>query len=314
MTKPRHVLLTSVKDEGPYLLEFIAHHRVLGFDRHHFASNDCSDGTDLLLDALSEQGIITHTPNPLEPGDEPQATAYRRIRAAQGIDQADWIMVLDVDEFLQVGIGQGRVEDLTALAGPEVDIISLNALSFGTTNDIHWRPGLVTEQFTRRLPSSHRRNGPIKSLSRGGRFRNLHNHNPVDFTGKGPLRVLFGSGETLQLPETTRLVRQLRNILPTEASHRIAYYNHYPIKSLEAYCLRQKRGRGAVPAGQGEPRYDLKYWEIFAGADHEDHGISMRYGAALRAEIDRLMALPGIAAAQTEAEQRHRRMIGDLML
>mgnify|MGYP002652033994 CR=1 FL=1 len=47
-----HVLVTSMRDEGPYALEFVAHHRAVGFDRIFIASNDCRDGTDLLLDAL----------------------------------------------------------------------------------------------------------------------------------------------------------------------------------------------------------------------------------------------------------------------
>lgn len=315
MTAPRHVLLTSVKDEGPYLLEFIAHHRVIGFDRHHLASNDCSDGSDLMLDALAAQGVITHTPNPLQPGEQPQAMAYRRIRETQQIESADWIMVLDADEFLQITPGQGRLEDLTARATPDIDIIAINAMSFGTSDDIHWRAGLVTRQFTRRLPADHPRNAPVKSLSRGGGlFRNLHNHNPVGFTGGNrPVRVLHGSGRIFDIHETGQLVKHLRNLPPDADSHNLAFYNHYPIKSLESYCLRQERGSGTAPNGGASPRYDHRYWQQFANADIPDRGIIDRYGAALEAEIDHLLALPGIAEAQAETEDRHRRMIDALI-
>src|SRR5699024_4672828 len=44
-----HVLMCSMRDEGPFALEFVAHHRAIGFDRIFIASNDCRDGTDLLL-------------------------------------------------------------------------------------------------------------------------------------------------------------------------------------------------------------------------------------------------------------------------
>ena len=54
-----HVLLSSMRDEGPFALEFVAHHRAIGFDRLFIASNDCRDGTDLLLDALDAAGAIT---------------------------------------------------------------------------------------------------------------------------------------------------------------------------------------------------------------------------------------------------------------
>lgn len=39
-----HALMSCVKDEGPFVVEFVAHHLVLGFDRIMMASNDCSDG------------------------------------------------------------------------------------------------------------------------------------------------------------------------------------------------------------------------------------------------------------------------------
>lgn len=316
MSPPRHVMVTSVKDEGPGLIEFIAHHRIMGFDMHHFASNDCSDGTDLLLDALAAHGVVTHTPNPLLPGDEPQPMAYRRIRAAHDIDQADWIMVLDADEFLLVNAGAGRVQDLTGLAGPEIDLISLNSLCFGTNDDPGWQPGLVTAQFTRRLPQVHPRNAPLKSLTRGrGRFAGLHNHNPVNFLGgRRPVRALLGSGEVIEVRETGRMVKHFRQRAPGETSHRIAFYNHYPIKSMEGFIQRHARGRGDDAVGTRRPdRYTETYWNSFAGAAIEDTTIITRHGAALGTEIARLMALPGVAEAHLDMLCRYREMLDRLL-
>ena len=48
------VLTTMAKDEGPYLLEWVAYHHLLGFTDILFLTNDCSDGTDEMLDALAE--------------------------------------------------------------------------------------------------------------------------------------------------------------------------------------------------------------------------------------------------------------------
>ena len=312
---PRHIMITSVKDEGPYLIEFIAHHRIMGFDRHHFASNDCSDGTDLLLDVLAAHGVITHTPNPLLPGEKPQPMAYSRIRDAHDIDQADWIMVLDVDEFLQVKTGEGRVRDLTDLADPNIDLISLNSLNFGTNDDAYWHPGLVTRQFTRRLPFAHPRNAPLKSLTRGrGRFAGLHNHNPVNFLGgQRPVRALLGSGDVIEVEETGRMVQHFRRRIPGETSHRIAHYNHYPIKSMESFIQRHVRGRGGMPVGVINPnRYTESYWDGFAGANIEDHGIIDRYGAELDAEIARLMALPDVTEAYQNTLHGYRRLLDSL--
>ncbi|MFD1795942.1 glycosyltransferase family 2 protein [Paracoccus aurantiacus] len=307
MSQPlRHVLLSSVKDEGPFVLEFIAHHRVLGFDAIHMASNDCSDGTDLLLDALASQGVITHTRNRLKPGDTPQHRGYQRIRKEHPIAEADWIMVLDADEFLVVDRGARRVGDLTALAGPEVDVITLNAMNFGTSGDFGWRPGRVAEQFPDRLPTTHRRNGPVKSLSRGGgRWKNLHNHHPMGFTGPGDICHMRGNGEVSHVPNDGRLWDHLRHFKPDRITHEIAWFNHYPIKSLDSYMLRRRRGRGVTKVG-AEPveRHTEEYWTIFAAAQQRDTRILDFYGDETLTEIARLRALPGIDAAQLMTEAR----------
>lgn len=59
----RITAVTCVKNEGPFLLEWIAFNRLLGVTDHLFYSNDCSDGTDRLLDALKDWGV-QHLPNP----------------------------------------------------------------------------------------------------------------------------------------------------------------------------------------------------------------------------------------------------------
>lgn len=41
----QYTVVTSMKDEGPYLLEWVAYHRAIGFTDIVVAANDCSDGT-----------------------------------------------------------------------------------------------------------------------------------------------------------------------------------------------------------------------------------------------------------------------------
>ncbi|MFG1358490.1 glycosyltransferase family 2 protein [Xanthobacter pseudotagetidis] len=42
-----------VRDEAPYVLEWVAHHRALGFDHIFVFDNESRDGTSELLDSLS---------------------------------------------------------------------------------------------------------------------------------------------------------------------------------------------------------------------------------------------------------------------
>ena len=61
----RITAVTCVKNEGPFLLEWIAFNRLVGVTDFLFYSNDCSDGTDTLLDALGDCGVV-HLQNPAE--------------------------------------------------------------------------------------------------------------------------------------------------------------------------------------------------------------------------------------------------------
>jgi hypothetical protein len=49
--------VTCMRNEGPYCVEWIAHHRAAGFTKFLIYTHDCTDGTDALLDLLPD---VTH--------------------------------------------------------------------------------------------------------------------------------------------------------------------------------------------------------------------------------------------------------------
>ena len=49
-----------VRNEGAFLLEWLAHHRAAGVTDFLVFSNDCDDGTDAMLDRLAGLGWLTH--------------------------------------------------------------------------------------------------------------------------------------------------------------------------------------------------------------------------------------------------------------
>ena len=62
-SQKKYLVISTMKDEGPYILEWLAYHRAIGFTDFLIYTNDCSDGTDLLLDRLQHNGIVTHVRN-----------------------------------------------------------------------------------------------------------------------------------------------------------------------------------------------------------------------------------------------------------
>ena len=102
--------VTTQKNEGAFLLEWIAYHKIIGFTDIVILSNDCEDGSDEMLDHLSKSGEIIHLRND-GPYDERgiQFAALKLADRQKAVKEADWIMHLDIDEFLNIHVGMVRL-------------------------------------------------------------------------------------------------------------------------------------------------------------------------------------------------------------
>ena len=88
------------KNEGAFLLEWIADHKTIGFTDIVILSNDCEDGSDEMLDHLPKSGEIIHLRNDGQYDDRGiQFAALKRADRQKAMKEADWIMHLDIDEF-----------------------------------------------------------------------------------------------------------------------------------------------------------------------------------------------------------------------
>ena len=301
MARAQHTLISGIKDEGPFILEWVAHHLVLGFDRICVASNDCSDGSDRLLDALAVAGHVEHLANQVPLGQIPQHAGYAAMRAHMGIDDTEWLAVLDADEFLNVHVGAGLVSDLTAAAG-DADIISLHALCFAAKPQVNWHPGPICPAFPWALAVGHKANRSLKSLTRGpARFSHIHNHSLVGFKGKpGDLRIMGGDGTGHAPVKGVPLWQQLRNGDLRPGAHALAQYNHYAVKTWDAFNLRRARGRGAV--ADGSVRHTDAYFRDRNVPGVLDTSIA-RYQGAVAARMAAMLQDARVAAAQAECDR-----------
>ena len=59
----RATAVLTVRNEGAFLLEWVAHHLGIGFTDLVILSNDCDDGTDRMLDRLAEIAPVHHLRN-----------------------------------------------------------------------------------------------------------------------------------------------------------------------------------------------------------------------------------------------------------
>jgi hypothetical protein len=147
--------VTTQKNEGAFLLEWIAYHKIIGFTDIVILSNDCEDGSDEMLDHLSKSGEIVHLRNDGPYDDRGiQFAALKLADRQKAVKEADWIMHLDIDEFLNIHVGDGQIGDLIA-ALPEADAIALTWRMFGNNSIIEFKDRLITDQFARAAPKNH---------------------------------------------------------------------------------------------------------------------------------------------------------------
>ena len=84
-----------VRNEGAFLLDWLAHHLACGVTHVVALSNDCDDGTDALLDRLDALGHVTHIRNdgPYDKGGI-QFTGLKLADKSAAVREADWLLAL----------------------------------------------------------------------------------------------------------------------------------------------------------------------------------------------------------------------------
>lgn len=250
------LIVTSMRNEGPFILEWIAYHRLIGFDHFLIYSNDCDDGSDALLDRLDGMGLITHVKNQTPEGQSIQWHAFKQASQHVLTKKADWVMVLDVDEFVNIQTGDGTIDDLIKMTG-EADAIALTWRLFGNSDHLKAPNGLVSERYTKcaKMPFlSDPYQAMIKTVFRNnGLYQQLGVHRPKkrDQDARKPIWV-NGSGTGLSDIFLDRAIVTYGKNCGTE----LAYINHYSVKSVETFMIKAERGL----ANQSNIPIDCAYW------------------------------------------------------
>ena len=267
VSEPRVTLITTAKNEGRFLLEWFAYMRHVGATDILIYTNDCEDDSPAMLDRLTEMGIVTHVPNPCGPNDFPHRKALRRARNHPLVKEAEYLMVMDPDEFLVIHAGNHRYADLIATA-PEADVICVQMRFFGDNGIATLPQGLVIEHFTGASEQDYEMNRMIKSLVKNSdRFTDVvKNHLPI-FEEDNPPRIFNGGG--VEVPPDAYRHKFFFNIPRRFRSMQNAQLNHYAIKSFDHYKAKVYRGEAAPPVA----KLHMGYWNERNKNDVQDTAI-----------------------------------------
>lgn len=284
-------MVCSVKDEGAFLVEWVAWQRMLGFTDVVVVTNDCTDASPALLDVMAARGWVTHLRCEVPSGGRITATKLAAAKQVPQVAGADWVMVADVDEFLNIHRGAGRLPDLLARVEGEFLGMSIPWRVFGTMGRTAWEDGLQHRIHTRAAAEGDKLSAWVKSIHRHpGWFLRLGEHSPkklrtphVRDWGIGGLRWVNPAGAEVTgwTPEDD----SLRTLPPRLRGFGVAQINHFMLRNAESFALK----RGTLSPVAGRDRYTDAY---FAGADRNEAEdvTALRHAAAFGAVYGPMMA------------------------
>ncbi|MEM6306616.1 MAG: glycosyltransferase family 2 protein [Pseudomonadota bacterium] len=245
MGKSGTAIVTTMKNEGPFILEWVAYHRAIGVDRISVYTNDCTDGTDTLLDMLQAKGYLKHQDNKFQgSGLKPQHHAFRLAEDDPYITSAEWIICMDVDEYITIKVGDGTLAALYDYIG-DANMVALNWRLFGNA-DVHaFKDQPITEQFTQCAAEYTRKPHQawgFKTLFRNeGIFKKLGVHRPKGLKPQlwDTIHWLNGSGK----PIPKEMFRNAWRSNVQTYGYDVVQLNHYAVRSAESFLVKRDRGR-----------------------------------------------------------------------
>ena len=301
----RRTIVTTMKNEGPFMLEWVAYHRAIGFTDFLIYTNHCDDGTDRIAVRLEELGVVQHVDNQFKQGASPQRVALRRARREKIYDETDWIICSDCDEFLNVRADGGTLDDLFEAVGG-ADAISLCWKIFGCGDRVAYEDRFVTEQFTWGAQEDFR--GKYKALGLKTLFRpsdaitKIGVHRPK-FQGRPEGFVWTDAGGQ---PMPDKYFAAGWSAWP-EFRHDHARLHHYAVRSVDSFLVKRDRGRtNHIDRDQG-----VAYWADLNLNMEEDQSLVPTV-ARTREVYDELLSDPEVARLHGEACDWHRAKIAAL--
>ena len=216
-----------MKDEGPYLKEWLDFHILVGIKKFFLYDNGSSDNTNEILAPYIERGIVEYH---WFPGKHMQHPAYIDI-INNHTEDTRWLALIDLDEFLVPVHHKTVIEFLDTIKKPFSQMV-VTWVIYGSSGHVHKPDGLVMENYKRHAEKTW----GVKSIVNPRmlvEYQNLHANFIAGWT-------IDNNGKKLGY------INQSHNP-PAYNNLRI---NHYYTKSYDEYIARLNRGAATTQSTQ----------------------------------------------------------------
>lgn len=302
-----------MRNEGPFIVEWVTWYRMLGFSDVVVVTNNCTDRSPELLDALQAAGWVHHIRCDVPAGKPITKRKLQAAKSHKAVRRAQWVLVCDVDEFLVIHRGAGLIGDLIDLTNraPVFLGMSINWKVFGTSGHKEFQDVPVHRQFVYANPTTHSVSRSVKSIFRLPRlFEALGEHGPLGFDlarfqqpwGAPGLDWVTADGRSVPRwqPKGPYMREMPRNLI----SHDVAQINHYMLRSCETYSLKA----GTLSPVALSNRYQRSYFDR-ANKGAELDPSAFVYGERFEVMHAQAMALPGVTRLHALCCADHVRLI-----
>lgn len=230
-----------VRNEAPYMAEWIEFHRMMGVNHFFIYDNGSNDGTVELLSSYVDDGLVTlvNWADFLKGWEGVAGTNGRTQKLAMLHCIAnfghlvEWMAFIDADEFLFPTTAGSVAEVLREYE--DIDSLSVYWHMFGTSGHVRKPAGLVTENYTQRLRqprASCKHLSRVKTIVRPSAVRGVHNTHVF----------ILRHGYPESWTEHRQRIGHADHRLATRSTD-VLRINHYYSKSLAEY-----RERRSVPS------------------------------------------------------------------
>lgn len=255
----RIAVTACMKNEGPFVVEWVAHYLALGFHHAFVLTNDCDDGTDLILDRLAQLAPVTHIRNIVPEGGFAQEVGMARLKSSGLLDDVDWLLHADADELLYLHDPDpdiGRFLDSL----PPSDAVAFDWRFAGTDIDT-WPGGLVVDNCPMGAGALLETEPFSKTIFRPGLFAFFSDHMP-----KMPSRpdVVVRNSIGQELPNAAMFHPRKSRFIRGGIDHLTwarAEMRHYALRAKDVFAIKALRGSGIHPRPQ-KYRVGSRFWHL----------------------------------------------------
>jgi len=251
------VVITSMRNEANYILEWVAWNIMIGFDKVIIFTNHNDDDSIAVLKTLKNYGYVEYFE--LKPPETAKPQMYAFSKGIEWLhkNRPDWVSCMDVDEFLFLK-EHSSIHDYIDSFPEDIDAIAINWKIFGSGNIEKKGLGLSVERFLMRAEEAYNQHYQFKSLFK---YRDdlKRFHHRVFY--ESPYKYVYSNGK-----ELTENAKNPGFNLKIENDNYInfdrAQINHYTIRSHEEFMEKMFRGNG-LDAPETENRRHKQYLNKF---------------------------------------------------